>query len=74
MIAACGALGLHGHPKSRPGLRNIVALAGLVVAFFNQRGTAKQHVEEGKNAVTWTWLSCMRFAEKSYCLYYIRAA
>ena len=26
------------------------------------RGTAEQHIREGKNAVTWTRLSCMRFA------------
>jgi hypothetical protein len=33
-----------------------------VVALYNQRGTAEQHIKEGKNAVTWTRLSCMRFA------------
>ena len=33
-----------------------------VVAFYNQRGTAEQHIKEGKNAVTWTRLSCRRFA------------
>ena len=35
--------------------------AERVVAFTNQRGTAEQHIKEGKNAVTWTRLSCMRF-------------
>jgi hypothetical protein len=30
--------------------------------FYNQRGTAEQHIKEGKNAVTWTRLSCRRFA------------
>ena len=29
-----------------------------VVAFYNQRGTAEQWIREGKNAVTWTRLSC----------------
>src|SRR3954447_8470129 len=29
-----------------------------VVAFYNQRGTAEQWIKEGKNAVTWTRLSC----------------
>ena len=29
-----------------------------VVAFYNQRGTAKQWIREGKNAVNWTRLSC----------------
>ena len=33
-----------------------------VVMFYNQRGTAEQHIKEGKNAVTWTRLSCRRFA------------
>ncbi len=35
---------------SRPGAR--------VVAFYNQRGTAEQHIKEGKNAINWTRLSC----------------
>lgn len=29
-----------------------------VVAFYNQRGTAEQHIQEGKNALKWTRLSC----------------
>ena len=33
-----------------------------VVAFYNHRGTAEQYIKEGKNAVTWTRLSCCRFA------------
>ncbi len=33
-----------------------------VVMFYNQRGTAEQHIKEGKNAVIWTRLSCRRFA------------
>jgi hypothetical protein len=28
-----------------------------VVAFYNQRGAAEQHIKEGKNAVTWTRLA-----------------
>src|SRR3954447_14452230 len=36
--------------------------AERVVAFYNQRGTAEQWIKEGKNAVTWTRLSCRRFA------------
>ena len=27
-------------------------------AFYNLRGTAEQHVKEGKQAITWTRLSC----------------
>jgi hypothetical protein len=29
--------------------------------FYNHRGTAEQHIKEGKNAVTWTRLSCHSF-------------
>ena len=29
-----------------------------VVRFYNQRGTAEQHIKEGKQAITWTRLSC----------------
>jgi hypothetical protein len=35
--------------------------AERVVAFYNHRGTAEQHIKEGKNAVTWTRLSCRSF-------------
>ena len=41
---------------------NMTRPAGRVVAFYNHRGTAEQHIKEGKNAVTWTRLSCTRFA------------
>jgi hypothetical protein len=33
-----------------------------VLEFYNQRGTAEQHIKEGKHALKWTRLSCMRFA------------
>ena len=33
-----------------------------MVTFYNQRGTAEQHIKEGKNAVSWTRLSYCRFA------------
>jgi hypothetical protein len=36
--------------------------AERVVMFYNHRGTAEQWIKEGKNAVTWTRLSCHRFA------------
>ena len=32
-----------------------------VVAFYNHRGTAEQHIKEGKNAIRWTRLSCHKF-------------
>lgn len=33
-----------------------------VFAFYNGRGTAEQHIKEGKYALKWTRLSCMKFA------------
>ncbi len=33
-----------------------------VLAFYNDRGTAEQLIKEGKYALKWTRLSCMRFA------------
>ena len=41
---------------------NMTRPAERVVAFYNQRGTAEQHIKEGKDAVIWTRLSCRRFA------------
>ena len=32
-----------------------------VVAFYNHRGTAEQHIKEGKYAIKWTRLSCCKF-------------
>ena len=40
---------------------NLSRPAERVVAFYNQRGTAEQHIEEGKNAIKWTRLSCRSF-------------
>jgi len=34
-----------------------------VVRFYNQRGTAEQHIKEGKYAFRWTRLSCKRFCD-----------
>ncbi len=31
------------------------------MAFYNRRGTAEQHIKEGKNAINWTRLSCHGF-------------
>ena len=33
-----------------------------MLAFYNDRGTAEQHIKKGKYALKWTRLSCMRFA------------
>lgn len=34
-----------------------------VVRFYNQRGTAEQHIKDGKYAFRWTRLSCKRFRD-----------
>ena len=34
-----------------------------VMRFYNQRGTAEQHIKEGKHAINWTRLSCKRFRD-----------
>jgi hypothetical protein len=41
---------------------NMTRPAERVVMFYNRRGTAEQWIKEGKNAITWTRLSCSRFA------------
>lgn len=35
------------------------------LAFYNGRGTAEQHFKEGRYALKWTRLSCMKFAAKA---------
>lgn len=40
---------------------NLSRPAERVVAFYNKRGTAEQHMKEGKNAIRWTRLSCRSF-------------
>ena len=54
------------HPEelySRVGfiVTNLSRPTERVVAFYNQRGTAEQHIKEGKNAINWTRLSCHGF-------------
>jgi hypothetical protein len=34
-----------------------------VVRFYNRRGTAEQHIKEGKYAFHWTRLSCRKFRD-----------
>ena len=41
---------------------NMTRPAERVVMLHNHRGTAEQHIREGKTAVSWTRLSCHRFA------------
>jgi hypothetical protein len=40
---------------------NLARPAKRVVNFYNGRGTAEQHIKEGKNAIRWTRLSCRAF-------------
>ena len=40
---------------------NLSRPAERVVAFYNERGTAEQHIKGGKNALKWTRLSCRKF-------------
>jgi hypothetical protein len=40
---------------------NLSRPANRIVAFYNHRGTAEQHIKEGKNAIKWTRLSCRKF-------------
>ena len=40
---------------------NLSRPAERVVAFYNRRGTAEQHIKEGKNPINWTRLSCHGF-------------
>jgi hypothetical protein len=44
---------------------NLARPAERVVVFYNQRGTAEQHIKEGKNAIRWTRLSCRKFAHNA---------
>ena len=41
---------------------NMVSSPEAVVHFYNKRGTCEQNIREGKHALTWTRLSCSRFA------------
>ena len=34
-----------------------------IIRFYNQRGTAEQHIKQGKYAINWTRLSCKRFRD-----------
>ncbi|GAB5469221.1 MAG: hypothetical protein Kilf2KO_22510 [Rhodospirillales bacterium] len=44
---------------------NLSRPAERIVALYNQRGTAEQHIKEGKNAIGWTRLSCRSFTAKA---------
>jgi hypothetical protein len=40
---------------------NLSRPAERVTLFYNQRGKAEQYIKEGKNAIKWTRLSCLKF-------------
>jgi hypothetical protein len=40
-----------------------------ITRFYNQRGTAEQHIKEGKYAFHWTRLSCKRFRDNEVRLH-----
>jgi len=42
---------------------NMPMEADRITRFYNLRGTAEQHIKEGKQAITWTRLSCKRFCD-----------
>ena len=52
-----------GEPFARVGfiVTNLAASNRAVARFYNQRGTAKQWIKEGKQAAAMTRLSCHRF-------------
>ena len=44
---------------------NLTRPAERVVKFYNGRGTAEQHIKQGKNAIRWTRLSCHAFSHNA---------
>ena len=50
-----------GFPRVGFIVTNLSRPTKRVVAFYNHRGTAEQHIKEGKNAINWTRLSCRKF-------------
>ena len=60
----------HGELLPRLGIimTNIPFVPKEMFQFYNQSGTAEQHIKEGINAITWTRLSCKRFRDNEVCL------
>jgi hypothetical protein len=48
---------------------NLARPTERVIVFYNQRGTAEQHIKEGKHAIRWTRLSCRKFAHNAVRLH-----
>jgi hypothetical protein len=55
--------GILGNWFSRVGfiVTNLGRPAERVVAFYNQRGKTEQYIKDGKNAIRWARLSCLKF-------------
>ena len=49
------------YPRTGFIVTNLTRPNKRVVKFYNGRGTAEQHIKEGKNALRWTRLSCHAF-------------
>ena len=49
------------YPRVGSIVTNLTRPNKRVVKFYNGRGTAEQHIKEGKNAIRWTRLSCHAF-------------
>ncbi len=61
--ALCPGGGLDRFQRSS--VTNLSRPAERVIAVYNQRGTAEQHIKEGKNASLWTRLSCRKFRDNA---------
>ncbi len=48
-------------PLRGSSVTNLSRSAERVTKFYNGRGTAEQHIKEGKHAINWTRLSCHNF-------------
>ncbi len=48
-------------PLCGSSVTNLSRPAERVVVFYDQRGTAKQHIKAGMDAINWTRLSCHSF-------------
>lgn len=57
------------YPRAGFIVTNMARPPERVTLFYNQRGTAEQHIKEGKNAIIWTRLSCRRFAANAVRLH-----
>jgi hypothetical protein len=67
--SASGAHAGELYPRVGFIVTNMTRPAERVVMFYNHRGTAEQHIKEGKIAITWTRLSCHRFAANAVRLH-----